>query len=164
MNDPCWKSDYPVPRAAEHRASRRQFLQFLGLGTLAVGLGAFVNKLFAGEANDSPAPLDVASATEPLPHGYQLFRYPTEHDPAILVQLESGEYRAYSQRCTHLLCPVHFKKENQSLHCPCHNGSFDAADGSVQYGPPPMPLPQFEVEVRAGRIWITGNKKEENEN
>jgi Rieske Fe-S protein len=59
---------------------------------------------------------------------------------------------------------VHFKKENQSLHCPCHNGSFDAADGSVQYGPPPMPLPQFEVEVCAGRIWITGNKKEENEN
>ncbi len=164
MNEPCWKSDYPVLRAAEHRASRRQFLQLLGLGGLTVGLGAFVKKLFAGEANDSSAPLDVASATEPLPHGYQLFRYPTEHDPAILVQLQNGEYRAYSQRCTHLLCPVHFKTENQSLHCPCHNGSFDAKDGTVNYGPPPQPLPQFKVEVRGDRVWITGNKKEQNGN
>ena len=74
----------------------------------------------------------------------------------ILVKLADGTFRAFSQRCTHLLCPVHFKPEDESLYCPCHNGSFNAKDGSVQFGPPPKPLPQYKVKVDDGVIWITG--------
>ncbi|MBC8324427.1 MAG: Rieske (2Fe-2S) protein [Verrucomicrobia subdivision 3 bacterium] len=162
MSEPCWNEDYPVPRPDEHRSARRQFLQFLGLGGLVVALGSFAKKLFAKDTPKYPE-LDVV-ARDQIQHGYHLFRYPTENDPAILVELSDGTLRAYSQRCTHLLCPVHFKAENQSLHCPCHNGSFDAKDGTVNYGPPPKPLPQFELEVRGGRVWITGNKKEQNGN
>jgi|TARA_B100000959_G_scaffold191004_1_gene199673 Rieske Fe-S protein len=157
MSEHCWKSDYPIPRHAEHRAARRQFLQFLGLGGLTVALGTFAKKLFAHEADDTPAPIDVASTTKPLPHGYQLFRYPTDNDPAILVQLKNGDYRAYSQRCTHLQCPVFFESETEKLYCPCHEGWFNAKDGSVLSGPPPKPLPELKVELRGERIWVKIN-------
>lgn len=157
MSEPCWKTDFPVSRPSEHRSARRQFLQFLGLGGLTVALGAFAKKLFAKDAPEYPR-VEVVPRNQ-IQHGYHLFRYPTEHDPAILVELADGTLRAYSQRCTHLLCPVHFKPETQSLFCPCHKGSFDATDGSVQYGPPPKPLPQFEVAVRDGRVWVLGKEK-----
>ena len=91
-----------------------------------------------------------------IKNGYYLFRYPTENEPAILVKLSDGTFRAFSQRCTHLLCPVHFRPDDDSLYCPCHNGSFNAKDGSVQFGPPPKPLPQYKVKVDDGVIWITG--------
>lgn len=154
-----WKKDFPVCQSKEHQASRREFAKFLGLG--AAGLCSakvLEEKLFARPDHSAVDPKSVATADELQPGDSKLFRYPTEHDPAILVRLEDGSYRAYDQRCTHLLCPVHFNSEKQSMYCPCHHGSFDAKDGSVQYGPPQYPLPQYVVEDRDGELWVSVGK------
>jgi len=157
MSEPSWRISYPVGQAAEHRASRRQFLQFFGISGLAVALVSFAKKLLGTEPGKKIKPIEVTSATEPLPYGYHLFRYPTDNDPAILVQLKNGDYRAYSQRCTHLQCPVLFKSETEKLYCPSHKGWFNAKDGSVLSGPPPKPLPKLKVELRGERIWVKTN-------
>ena len=103
-------------------------------------------------------PLVVAGADEIPIGGSRLFRYPTEHDPGILVRLAADRFVAYSQNCTHLMCPVHFQPEQQQFVCPCHEGYFSAVDGAVLAGPPRRPLPSFAVEIREGRILVGPQK------
>lgn len=68
--------------------------------------------------------------------------------------LGENEFAAYSQSCTHLMCPVHFQPETRRLVCPCHEGYFSAIDGRVLAGPPPRPLPRYPVELRDGQGWV----------
>ena len=151
-----WKEDFPIRQSEEHKSSRRQFAQFLGVGAAGFCCAGALNKtLFPKPVHADASPLAIADDDELQPGESKLFRYPTEHDPAILVRLADGTYKAYDQRCTHLMCPVHFKPEKESLYCPCHHGSFDAADGSVQYGPPQRALPEYDVEVRDGKLWAS---------
>jgi ubiquinol-cytochrome c reductase iron-sulfur subunit len=56
---------------------------------------------------------------------------------------------AYSKICTHVGCPISLK-EQQSHHllCPCHQSTFDLADGGrVLFGPAARPLPQLPLAV-----------------
>ena len=151
-----WKQDYPVRQSEEHKSSRREFGKFLSVGAAGFGCATMMNStLFPKPDHSGAEPMAVAEIDELQPGESKLIQYPTSHDPAILLRLTDGTYRAYDQRCTHLLCPVHFNNKNESLYCPCHHGSFDARDGSVQYGPPQTPLPQYPLEARNGKIWIS---------
>ena len=150
---PSWKSDYPVRQSAEHQVTRRQFAQFVCCSAVALGAGAAAkDKLFAPPV--ATEPLRVAKLSELPVGGYKLFYYPTEHHPCILVRLAEKEFAAYSQSCTHLMCPVHYRHEKKELYCPCHEGFFSAEDGRVLAGPPPRPLPRYPVELRGEELWV----------
>lgn len=155
MSDtPNWKSNFPVPRAAEHEVSRRQFVKIACCGALAVGAGWSVRD----KLNPLPPatqPKLLAQVDDLAVGGYKLFRYPTEAHPCILVRLSETEFAAYSQSCTHLMCPVNYQHEQKRFYCPCHEGFFSAEDGRVLAGPPPRALPRYPVEVRHGEIWLT---------
>ncbi|MEW6304769.1 MAG: Rieske 2Fe-2S domain-containing protein [Verrucomicrobiota bacterium] len=152
-NQPTWKSDYPVRQAEEHAVTRRQFAKFACCSVLAFGAAGLVkDELF--EAPAATEPKFVASLDEVPVGGYKLFRYPTEQHPCILVRLGETQFAAYSQSCTHLMCPVHYQHEKKQLVCPCHEGFFNAETGAVLAGPPPKPLPRFPVKVRDGQLWV----------
>jgi ubiquinol-cytochrome c reductase iron-sulfur subunit len=55
----------------------------------------------------------------------------------------------YSVVCTHLGCPVKlYEQQTHHLFCPCHQSTFDAANGSkVLFGPAARPLPQLAISV-----------------
>ena len=53
---------------------------------------------------------------------------------------------ALSLICTHLGCIVNWHPEENRLICPCHAGIYDV-NGAVLGGPPPRPLPTYEVRV-----------------
>jgi cytochrome b6-f complex iron-sulfur subunit len=151
---PNWKSAFPVRQSDEHDVSRRQFCKVACCSALAVGGGWLLkDKLFP--LPKATVPKFVARIEEVPVGGYRLFNYPTEHHPAILVRLGEGEFAAYSQSCTHLMCPVHYRHEKRDFYCPCHEGFFSAEDGRVLAGPPPRPLPRYPVEVRGDEIWMT---------
>jgi menaquinol-cytochrome c reductase iron-sulfur subunit len=40
--------------------------------------------------------------------------------------------------------------------CPCHGGVY-YQDGTVAAGPPPLPLPRYQVRVRNGQVEIQTN-------
>jgi len=42
------------------------------------------------------------------------------------------------------------------IECPCHEGYFNAVDGSVISGPPPTPLEEILVTIVDGNILIGG--------
>ncbi|MEO8428204.1 MAG: Rieske (2Fe-2S) protein [Verrucomicrobiota bacterium] len=150
---PNWKSDYPVRQSEEHRVTRRQFAKFACGSALAFGASwlakdALLAPCVAGE------PKLVARLDEIAGGGYKLFHYPTENDPCILIGLTEQRFVAYSQSCTHLKCPVHYRHAEMKFYCPCHEGFFSAEDGRVLAGPPPRALPRYPVEIRGQEIWV----------
>ena len=73
--------------------------------------------------------------------------------PAIVINTENG-LKAYSAVCTHFACLVKWNPETKRLECPCHDGYFNAVDGSVISGPPPKPLLALAAEVVDGQIYV----------
>lgn len=73
-----------------------------------------------------------------------------------MVRLSETEYVAYSQKCTHLSCPVIPDPAAERIRCPCHEGLYDLRTGDAIAGPPKRPLPRITLEVRDGRILATG--------
>lgn len=157
---PKWRVDFPITAEGEDAVTRREFARYLVLasgifagGSIGVATLTSVLPVEHGE----PRALVVAGALPP--GGVYLFRYPTEHDPAILVRSLDGELRAYSQKCTHLGCVVTWRAAQDQLFCPCHDGVFAGRDGAVLAGPPQRPLPRIAVEERAdGMIWAIGGR------
>ncbi|HKR59774.1 MAG TPA: Rieske 2Fe-2S domain-containing protein [Pyrinomonadaceae bacterium] len=156
-----YQRDFPYERDEEAQVTRREFCNFLGLTSAALFVGAagFAGKS-AWDAREIPAlaAARIENAEALAPNSSLNFHYPTEKDSAILIRTESGEYHAFGQKCTHLACPVYYAREHKRLECPCHEGAFDAASGSVLYGPPPRPLDVIKVEVRDGGIWAVGRQ------
>lgn len=67
---------------------------------------------------------------------------------------------AYSKLCTHAGCPVGlYQPEEQLLLCPCHQSTFDVADGCRPvFGPATRSLPQLPLSRNAeGEIVATGD-------
>ena len=58
---------------------------------------------------------------------------------------------AYSKICTHVGCPVAlYEQQTHHLLCPCHQSTFDVADGAkVVFGPAKRALPQLPITVDA---------------
>lgn len=56
---------------------------------------------------------------------------------------------AYSKICTHVGCPVAlYEQQTHHLLCPCHQSTFDVADGAkVVFGPAKRALPQLPIAV-----------------
>lgn len=89
------------------------------------------------------------------------FAFPGEHDRAILIRLGENKYVAYQNACTHLRCPVFWKKEQGEMICPCHHGKFDVNTGAPTAGPPRRPLPGIQVKVENGTIYAVRVKRYE---
>ena len=55
----------------------------------------------------------------------------------------------YSVICTHLGCPVKlYEQQTHHLFCPCHQSTFDAANGAkVLFGPAARNLPQLAISL-----------------
>lgn len=75
-------------------------------------------------------------------------------DLRILPGRENWSYDgivAYSKVCTHVGCPVAlYEQQTHHLLCPCHQSTFDVADGAkVVFGPAKRPLPQLPIMVDA---------------
>ena len=153
--------EFPYERNEEAHVTRREFCNFLGLTSAALFLGAggFAAKAaFDARKSESFLPPPIVGADALAPNSSLNFNYPTEGDSAILIRTANGEYHAYGQKCTHLACPVYYSRNDQRLECPCHEGAFDVATGTVLYGPPPRPLDTIEIEVRDGQVWAIGRK------
>ena len=154
---PAWEADFPVERVEATHVSRREFAKFLclvsggltaGSGWVAVKDQLFPPHHFQGEHR-------VCSTAEVPSGGTRAFTLPGDPQPYILIHLETGEWRAFEQKCTHLSCAVFYKPGSGKIECPCHNGWFDARTGTVLQGPPPRPLPQLAVKVRDESVFVS---------
>jgi Rieske Fe-S protein len=104
-------------------------------------------------------PLKIEGAERVLPGSFLYFNYPKSSDPAVLVRTNEGQFLAFSRKCAHLGCSIDFDQARHCLTCPCHRGVYDTRTGYVMYGPPPRPLDQIVLQVRAGgEVWAVGKR------
>jgi nitrite reductase/ring-hydroxylating ferredoxin subunit len=136
--------------------SRREFHRSWCAGLLAAVTGA-CSLLLARCAKTYPLRVVAHAGDVPI-GGYKVFAYPADDRPCILLRPDDETYIAYSRLCTHNSCPVRYRPAQNILECPCHQGAFSAADGSVLYGPPPKPLPRVVLERRGDELVATGMK------
>jgi cytochrome b6-f complex iron-sulfur subunit len=62
---------------------------------------------------------------------------------------------ALDARCTHEGCTVQYVPQDAVVWCACHNARFDVG-GRVLAGPPPKPLPRYQVhEDEGGDVLVT---------
>jgi Rieske Fe-S protein len=154
------RNDFPVDWEDDHFVTRREFFKFLTLASGGMAVGTVGLAIAANLPREKrvfePA---LICKTDDLKNGSSIaFSYPRPSDLCLLVRKESGEFAAFTRRCTHLSCPVEYKNDsgNEMLFCPCHNGAFSVDDGSVKQGPPPHPLPMVSIELRDDEIWAVG--------
>ncbi len=144
----------------EEQLGRRAFCGRALIGSAGVVLMA--------NALDAPAavqhenlvvypPKKIEGAERVAPGSFLYFTYPKREDQAVLVRNAEGEYLAFSRKCAHLGCSIEFDAARRCLSCPCHRGIYDSRTGYVVYGPPPRPLDQIVLQVRAGgEVWAVG--------
>jgi nitrite reductase/ring-hydroxylating ferredoxin subunit len=155
--EPLWKDEFSVFAEDERYVSRRQLTKFLTLTSLAMFVGNLWILVRSWFYRQPAYPLMTVAAVGEIPvGGVKLFHYPTDDEQCILVRTGEDSYAAFSQRCTHLACPVYYSQANGRLECPCHEGYFSIRDGSVIQGPPTRPLPRVVLERRAGNLVATG--------
>ncbi|GIH96458.1 Rieske 2Fe-2S domain-containing protein [Planobispora siamensis] len=116
----------------------------------------------------SGAPIRAADFNSPggilsvVPEGYEhdmnalakatliLIKFrPDEIKPGTNVNWTHDGIVAYSKICTHVGCPAAlYEQTTHHILCPCHQSTFDAADGAkVVFGPAARPLPQLPIAV-----------------
>ncbi|HEX3083738.1 MAG TPA: Rieske 2Fe-2S domain-containing protein [Pyrinomonadaceae bacterium] len=104
-------------------------------------------------------PTKIEKAERVMPGSFLYFDYPKANNPAVLIRTMDGQYLAYSRKCAHLGCSVDYDPAARCLTCPCHRGSYDSRSGYVMYGPPPRPLDQIILQMRAGgEVWAVGKR------
>jgi nitrite reductase/ring-hydroxylating ferredoxin subunit len=159
---PCaeagWRADFPIDWPQDHFVARRDFTKLLTLTSVPFALmqlGLAVSN-WLRRSRGRP-PVHAVARLEDVPVGGSVgFSYPTGGDPCLLVRPDERTVLAYSQKCTHLGCPVAPEVGQGRLYCPCHHASFDLATGRPLAGPPRRPLPRIALENRKGVLYAVG--------
>jgi len=134
------------------RPERRDFLTRIGVGACAVAaVGSGVVTLDFMKPKVLFEPPTTFRAGDPGDYTEGTIRFNKEKK-AYVCGGPGGVY-ALSAVCTHMRCILNYDRERRGLVCPCHDGRFDLS-GNVISGPPPRPLPLYEVMTRAGEVFV----------
>lgn len=153
-----WRDDFPVDEVKEHHIERREFTKFLLLisGSFVIGqVYIGLQNMFRKQLKEMPV-LKIASIDSIPVNGFVNFSYPEKDDTCLLMRLTNTKFVAYSNKCTHLMCPVIPKMEERKLYCPCHAGYFDMNTGVPLAGPPPRALARIKLKFLNGDIYAEG--------
>lgn len=150
----------------ERMLDRRGFMKTMtgAAGVFAVASlpwGAMAVKELMGLGNKEYPHKKIADEKELSVGDSVKFSFPSEHDSAILIKLGENKFVAYQNACTHLRCPVFWKKDEGEMICPCHHGKFNAATGVPIAGPPRRPLPVIVLKIENGSIYAVRVKRYE---
>lgn len=138
--------------------SRRSFLQsLLGFSIVTTVVGIFSPIIVylwppARASVSDPDSTLVGSITDfPVGTG----RVVSVNDKAvIIINTKAGDLKAFSAICTHLGCIVYWDNKKNVIHSPCHDGLFNPVTGAVVGGPPPRPLPAYELWIKNGKVYV----------
>jgi cytochrome b6-f complex iron-sulfur subunit len=135
-----------------HAVPRRSFFQ-LTLGWLAAAFATAASAVAAvrflvPNVLYEPSQRFKAGRPDDYPDGSVTF---LDEERVFLIR-KGNTYRCLSAVCTHLGCTVN--RMDHGYHCPCHGSVFNA-QGKVEGGPAPRPLPWFLMTLsKDGRLLV----------
>jgi cytochrome b6-f complex iron-sulfur subunit len=143
----------------EQPTTRRNFLgKILGAWSVvsAIPVGsAILQYLSPLKSNESPKEsLRVAAVHDIAAGSAKIVRFNKE--PVIVVHMGTGQFKAFSARCTHLGCIVKYQTEDgpPHFHCNCHGSEFDM-NGKIISGPASTPLTPLKVSLQESSIIVS---------
>jgi menaquinol-cytochrome c reductase iron-sulfur subunit len=84
--------------------------------------------------------------------------FPQEAIGAVyLIRPSLNEVRAFNVTCPHAGCAVDYQAERKVYQCPCHDSSFNPADGSIANASSPAArgLDELDVQIRNDQeVWV----------
>jgi thiosulfate dehydrogenase [quinone] large subunit len=105
----------------------------------------------------TPKGIRIGPASDVPVGGAARFNDPKQGAPAIVVQIKSGEFRAFSAICPHAGCEVQFDQRSDLFICPCHGSTFSGSTGAVQRGPAATGLSNIAVALgKNGQLYVDG--------
>lgn len=140
--------------------SRRDFLarvlaawSFLTAVPFVAGVLRFISPVPSRESGARES-LTLAAINDLPPDSSKIFRFNKE--PVILVHTQSGQFKAFSARCTHLGCIVQYMSDGHAPHfsCNCHGSEFDM-NGKNITGPASYPLVPFRVSLQDSSVVVS---------
>ncbi|MDO4898528.1 MAG: Rieske (2Fe-2S) protein [Rothia sp. (in: high G+C Gram-positive bacteria)] len=143
---------------AKSGVTRRAAVGVVGAGAGAVALTACGSSMDAdvtAQSVDPGAPeqaTDMAAVAD-VPVG-GVIKATAGQTTVMISQPTEGVFHAFSSVCTHQGCQINAQKE-KVMNCPCHSSVFSLEDGSPQGGPAETALPEFKVEIKGDRIWVS---------
>lgn len=153
------KAAYVVPEGqtaatTREKPGRRSFLNWaVGLGSAAVSAVVALPALlylWPAAKGGGAARVEVGGAAELKPGQSTMVQLGGK---AVIVVRQRGGFRAFSAACTHLGCLVTWDSTGGRFLCPCHAAVFDAS-GAVVSGPPPAPLPEYQVKEVGDQVFV----------
>jgi nitrite reductase/ring-hydroxylating ferredoxin subunit len=69
----------------------------------------------------------------------------------VVTQPKAGEFKAFSNICTHQSCPV-ASVDGGTINCTCHGSKYSIEDGSPKNGPATRPLGPKQIKVEGDTI------------
>ena len=140
-----------------HQLSRRGLIAgltgFSVTATLAGVLVPIVGYLLppSGQSELDPERTVVGKVADFPPNTGKVV--PVGNKPVIITNPSEAGLQAFSAICTHLGCVVHWN-EGGFIQSPCHDGRFNALTGDVISGPPPRPLPRYQLVVEGDDVIV----------
>ncbi|MFF4273764.1 Rieske (2Fe-2S) protein [Streptomyces sp. NPDC001536] len=135
-----------------HGPTRRTVLLATGAAAFTVGCGEY------GDEGDSDSGSDTVEAsagqelakTSDIPvGGGTIFK----DEKVVVTQPKEGEFKAFSNICTHQQCPV-ANVDGGTINCTCHGSKFSITDGSVENPPATQPLAEKQITVKGDSIQL----------
>ncbi|MFL6155840.1 MAG: Rieske (2Fe-2S) protein [Marmoricola sp.] len=139
----------------ENNTSRRNVL----LGVAAAGVAVPVIAACGSSGSSDSAADKTGSASGPQ-GGIKTSEIPVgggkifADQQVVVTQPTAGDFKAFSAVCTHQGCLVN-KVADKQIQCPCHFSHYSIADGSVESGPAPKPLPAKTVTVSGDTLTVS---------
>jgi cytochrome b6-f complex iron-sulfur subunit len=145
----------PGGRPIERRRFVRLLVGGIAVSTLSMVVTPFIGFLIPPRRTASSAaggPL-LVGATDDIGSGRSKV-VALAGKPVIVLNSPQG-MKAFSAVCTHLGCIVGYDaSQSPDIVSPCHNGHFNAINGTVVSGPPPTPLKAYAVAVDKNQIYV----------
>ena len=139
-------------------SKRRDFLSkffgIWGITTVAPLMHAVIQFITPPKSREIARETLRAASLSDLPvNSAKIFRF--NKNPVILVHTTSGQFKAFSARCTHLGCIVQYRSEGTPhFECNCHGSQFDL-NGKNIAGPASQPLAPFRVKIEESSIIVS---------
>ncbi|MFE6285042.1 Rieske (2Fe-2S) protein [Streptomyces sp. NPDC057877] len=128
-----------------HGPTRRTVLLATGAAALTAGCGDGDS---GSDTGTDASPGEELAKTSDIPvGGGTVFK----DAKVVVTQPEEGEFKAFSNICTHQQCPVADVSDG-TINCTCHGSRFSITDGSVSNPPATKPLPGKRITVDGNSI------------
>lgn len=136
--------------------NRRNFLNWVGVGTIASSLPVAIAACSSKETTHTPKSQEwqkIGTSNELNTNGKLLAKNTSLGEVLVVKTSLPNNLVAVNPRCTHAGCSVEWKSDTNKFVCPCHGSEF-SVDGKVITAPATTPLKTYTAKIEDDTVLV----------